>query len=173
MPETFDFRPELSAIFPEVDVEVRADGGRGDVGDFSERVTGAGEAVDEGRRIGVLKTAGARNPSVEDMMDGGADTVILDAQALCTSCASREAGSHAARQQAATDGVGWAGESRGARGRDGGSVYGQERQHRMLRVRLVARDGAKVYASVVSSARAWHSVENDIAPATSRAVHMV
>jgi hypothetical protein len=33
----------------EVDAEVGADGGRGDVGDFSERVTGAGEAVD-GRR---------------------------------------------------------------------------------------------------------------------------
>ncbi|KAJ7807939.1 hypothetical protein B0H13DRAFT_1928735 [Mycena leptocephala] len=94
---------------------------------------------------------------------------MVTAQVLCTSCvllarlgrtlpASRRSrdGGNALRMvdasgrvrevapgMAATDGVGWAGESRGARGRDGGGVYMQECQRRMLRVPLVARDGAK------------------------------
>jgi hypothetical protein len=46
-------------------------------------------------------------------------------------------------QRAWAAGVGWAEESRGARERDEGGVYKQERQHRMLRVLLVAQDGAR------------------------------
>jgi hypothetical protein len=64
---------------------------------------------------------------------------------------------------------GWAEETRG-RNRDG--VYKQERQRRTLRVRLLARDGAKVCTSGMSSVWEWHSVENNIARATSRAVHL-
>ncbi|KAJ7875924.1 hypothetical protein B0H14DRAFT_3546221 [Mycena olivaceomarginata] len=69
------------------------------------------------------------------------DTVLLMRVGIC-----------GARQVwTATGGVGWAEESRDAWGRDGGGVYGQERQHRVLRVRLAAQDGTKVYAGVVSS----------------------
>jgi hypothetical protein len=41
----------------------------------------------------------------------------------------------------------------------------------MLRVRLVARDEAKVCAGGVSSMWEWHSVENVRAPVTLHAVH--
>jgi hypothetical protein len=47
MREAFDSRLELSAVLPEVDAEVGANGGRGNVGE-SQREGGAGEADDGG-----------------------------------------------------------------------------------------------------------------------------